>query len=465
MRKILFAVLILSAAAFGQNAALPAQYCVQGATQAVVSGLNSANYLQGVIPSCTVTVYLTGTTTLATIYSNATGTVQNNPFTASPTGQFLIYAAEGQGYNVVLSGGVSPNVYTSPVSLTGLMAGGSGGGLPTGCTSPGTGDLTCTGAIDALTLQAGPTPTYYVLIESPSTLTASYTQQLQTANGTIALTSQISAAQVAANLASSGATGVSGILPIANGGTGTATPGLVQGTNITVTGSWPNQTITASSTASTAFSALTGSTNTSAAMVVGSGASLAASGTGTIAATSVPVAGVTGLTPSAIGAEPALGNPSTNGYILSSTTGGTRSWIAPSSGSGSVSSYPTCTGSVVPCQYTLTGQGANISATTLYTPSANELHIVSCQTVTTRAAGTGTSQLPNCNVVYTDADTSVSNTLVVGSGTATPMLGTVSTNAAQQVNLKSGTNLQFTTTFYTAGSAPTQLYSVRVIIQ
>jgi hypothetical protein len=41
-------------------------------------------------------------------------------------------------------------------------------------------------------------------------------------------------------------TGVTGILPVANGGTGTATPGLVQGTNITITGTWPNQTINSS---------------------------------------------------------------------------------------------------------------------------------------------------------------------------------------------------------------------------
>jgi hypothetical protein len=40
-------------------------------------------------------------------------------------------------------------------------------------------------------------------------------------------------------------TGVTGLLPVANGGTGTATPALVQGTNITITGSWPNQTINA----------------------------------------------------------------------------------------------------------------------------------------------------------------------------------------------------------------------------
>lgn len=38
-------------------------------------------------------------------------------------------------------------------------------------------------------------------------------------------------------------TGVTGLLPIANGGTATATPALVAGTNITITGSWPNQTI------------------------------------------------------------------------------------------------------------------------------------------------------------------------------------------------------------------------------
>jgi len=38
-------------------------------------------------------------------------------------------------------------------------------------------------------------------------------------------------------------TGVTGQLPVANGGTGTATPSIVAGTNITVTGTWPNQTI------------------------------------------------------------------------------------------------------------------------------------------------------------------------------------------------------------------------------
>jgi len=39
---------------------------------------------------------------------------------------------------------------------------------------------------------------------------------------------------------------VTGLLPVANGGTGTASPGIVAGTNITVTGTWPNQTVNAS---------------------------------------------------------------------------------------------------------------------------------------------------------------------------------------------------------------------------
>lgn len=38
-------------------------------------------------------------------------------------------------------------------------------------------------------------------------------------------------------------TGVTGLLPVANGGTGTATPSLVAGSNVTITGTWPNQTI------------------------------------------------------------------------------------------------------------------------------------------------------------------------------------------------------------------------------
>jgi hypothetical protein len=42
------------------------------------------------------------------------------------------------------------------------------------------------------------------------------------------------------------ASNVTGIVAVANGGSGTATPSLVAGTNVTISGSWPNQTIAAS---------------------------------------------------------------------------------------------------------------------------------------------------------------------------------------------------------------------------
>ena len=56
-------------------------------------------------------------------------------------------------------------------------------------------------------------------------------------------------------------TGVTGLLPIANGGTGTATPGLVQGTNVTITGSWPNQTINATNSGTVTSVGGTGTVN------------------------------------------------------------------------------------------------------------------------------------------------------------------------------------------------------------
>jgi hypothetical protein len=128
MRK-LWALLLLLVPALGmaQTDALNG-WCDLGSTSAQVQGLNSTNKLQGSIPQCTVTVYLTGTTTKATIFADSIGTPLANPFTAGTKAQWLFWAATGVGYDVTLSGGVPPLTYPSPVTFTDLKVGGSGGG-------------------------------------------------------------------------------------------------------------------------------------------------------------------------------------------------------------------------------------------------------------------------------------------------------------------------------------------------
>ena len=70
---------------------------------------------------------------------------------------------------------------------------------------------------------------------------------------------------------------------------------LLQGANIVLTpDGFGGVTVTAAGTVSTLFSALASSTNTTAAMVVGTGASLAASGSGIVNATEINGIPITG---------------------------------------------------------------------------------------------------------------------------------------------------------------------------
>jgi hypothetical protein len=62
------------------------------------------------------------------------------------------------------------------------------------------------------------------------------------------------------SLVFSSASNTVGILPVAQGGTGTSTPSLVAGANITITGAFPNQTI--ASTASGGSSTISNDTST-----------------------------------------------------------------------------------------------------------------------------------------------------------------------------------------------------------
>ena len=98
-----------------------------------------------------------------------------------------------------------------------------------------------------LAVNAGATDVEYITAGGTGTVTS--VAGTGTVNG-ISLTGTVtSAGSLTLGGALSGVdltTQVTGTLPVANGGTGTATPSIVAGTNITVTGTWPNQTIAAS---------------------------------------------------------------------------------------------------------------------------------------------------------------------------------------------------------------------------
>ena len=152
LKKIAILILFLAAAYVrAQTAALPG-FCVNGATPSATSGLHSTNYLQGIIPRCLVQVFLTGTTTPATIYKDGLSTPLTNPFTANADGSWLFFAAINQGYDVLLSGGVPPNTYGVPRTLTAVypsMSITSGCGFGTACPIPqgGTGATTAAAAL------------------------------------------------------------------------------------------------------------------------------------------------------------------------------------------------------------------------------------------------------------------------------------------------------------------------------
>lgn len=86
-------------------------FCEQGAKTVVTNGVSGAPRVQGSYPQCTVTVYVAGTLTPATIYSDNSNTPKANPFTANTFGYFFFYAANGH-YDVTLANGGLPAPWT-----------------------------------------------------------------------------------------------------------------------------------------------------------------------------------------------------------------------------------------------------------------------------------------------------------------------------------------------------------------
>ena len=117
---ILLALLLLPAFALGQTGAYSGHTFV-GGVPATTSGMNSSNYMDGIIPGASVTVYLTGTTTKATIYADGSNTPRSNPFFSNLApgtnpGGFIFWAAQNQGLDIQAQGGMgNASCTTSPL--------------------------------------------------------------------------------------------------------------------------------------------------------------------------------------------------------------------------------------------------------------------------------------------------------------------------------------------------------------
>ncbi len=98
--------------------------CMKGAQTVTTVGLQSTSKVLASYPSCTVTVYLTGTLTLATLFSDNSSTPKANPFVADSFGYWFFYAANSR-YDVQLSGGGLTGTYTfSDILASDLGSGG-----------------------------------------------------------------------------------------------------------------------------------------------------------------------------------------------------------------------------------------------------------------------------------------------------------------------------------------------------
>ena len=188
-------------------------------TIAATGGSGSVTDVTGTAP-----IVSSGGATPAISMAASYGDTQN-PY-ASKTANFILAAPNGTAGVPTFRAVAAADIPTLNQNTTGTAANVTG---TVAIANGGTGATTRQAAMDAL---AG------------STTSGQYLR----GNGTDVVMAAIVAGDVPTlNQNTTGtAANVTGIVAVANGGSGTATPSLVAGTNVTITGSWPNQTIAAS---------------------------------------------------------------------------------------------------------------------------------------------------------------------------------------------------------------------------
>jgi hypothetical protein len=241
-------------------------------------------------------------------------------------------------------------------------------------------------------------------------------------------------------------TGVTGTLPVANGGTGTATPSIVAGTNVTVTGTWPNQTIasTAGGTGTVTSVDVSGGTTG----LTTSGGPVTSSGTVTLAGTLAVANGGTGQTSYTDG-QLLIGNSTGNTLTKATLTAG--SGITITNGSGSISIAASGGGDVAgPASSTdnaiarfdsTTGKIIQNSVVTIADTTGNVAGVGTLSLGTTLGVGGATPSASGSGITFpaTQSDSSNANTLDdYEEGTWTPAV-TVNNGTATTYTIATGT--------------------------
>ena len=230
----------------------------------------------------------TGSAQYAVILCSGARTAARNVVVPSSSRNYIVINSTTGGFGIVVKGSATTGVtvaagetavvvwngsdYTKVASslISGTVTSVGGTGTVNGITLTGTvtstGNLTLGGALTGVNLASQVTGTLPILnggtgqttaAAAITALTGTQTSgQYLRSNGTNSVLAAIQAGDVPTlNQNTTGtAAGLSAVLAVASGGTGTATPALVQGTGVTITGTWPNQTINATGSGGTVTS-------------------------------------------------------------------------------------------------------------------------------------------------------------------------------------------------------------------
>lgn len=215
------------------------------------------------------------------------------------------------------------------------------------------------------------------------------------------------------------------------------------GGTIVITEVGNNINLEASGGSSVSFSALTSGTNTAAAMVVGSGGTLATTGSGTITATAVPASGITGTTlPSGIVTSSlttvgTLGSLTVTGNITNSTLTATE--IVATDGSKNLQSLTTATyPSLTELSY-VKGVTSAIQ-TQINAKGAGTVTAVSIATANGFSGSSSGGATPSLTIVAGAIIPSSVNSVVI-SGSSTPTLAVTGTATVSGSNTGDQTNI------------------------